>query len=266
MGSFTAYDHDVNVYQGCSMNCAFCYSREFPVPLQEELTGRVAIGTSYDPYQPREKKEKRTRKLLQRLIREKQVTKVGIFTRSPLILRDVDLLAQLPNVRISMTVSPFPEAARRKLEPNAEPNELRLAALRLLPGRRIVNVAPSIPLLSDGEVPRLAVLLAWVDELCVGLTCLYPAVQAALFPVLQELGIKRGTWEDAGRYRSWRQEYRSLWNQHWQGTGLAIWRDTHRQGWEKLSGGPLPASFYDPWLNFELCSEKGGKEKGHSRG
>ena len=54
---------------------------------------QVALGTATDPYQPIEGHYKLTRRTLEALITAR--TPVGIVTKGPMIVRDVDLLTQL---------------------------------------------------------------------------------------------------------------------------------------------------------------------------
>ena len=52
----------------------------------------IAIGTNTDPYQPIEKKMRITRSILE-VLREFRHP-VGIVTKSPLVLRDIDILSR----------------------------------------------------------------------------------------------------------------------------------------------------------------------------
>src|SRR5579872_5975097 len=44
---------------------------------------------------------------------------VHILTRSPLLLRDIDILVRMPEVRVGVSVPTFDERARRVFEPDA---------------------------------------------------------------------------------------------------------------------------------------------------
>src|SRR5690348_11815617 len=110
----------LNPYMGCVHRCTFCYVRAFErradrpsnhrygrsirvklniaEVLRAELlrTGPrddgVAIGAATDPYQPAEGRYKLTRACIEVLGRHAQP--FGIITRGPLIVRDVDVLAE----------------------------------------------------------------------------------------------------------------------------------------------------------------------------
>ncbi len=94
----------------------------------------IALGTATDPYQPIERREKITRSLLEVFAR-KQDYRLSIVTKSNLILRDLDVLAEVARrntlvVHVTIT-TPNAELAR-KLEPRAPRPDLRFAAVRAL--------------------------------------------------------------------------------------------------------------------------------------
>ena len=82
----------------------------------------IALGTATDPYQPIERRAKITRSLLEVFAR-KQGYRLGIVTKSNLIERDIDLLAEMPaairwSVHITIT-TPNAELARKAGAPCA---------------------------------------------------------------------------------------------------------------------------------------------------
>jgi DNA repair photolyase len=275
MTGHTAYDACINPYVGCTFGCAYCYVRRASYDeskawgyfvrartanleqLRAELSDihglNVAIGTNTDPYQPVEARLRLTRATLQALAEMKEpVSKVGVFTRSPTVVEDLHILETLPRARVHMTLSPFYGEERKILEPWCKPNSARILALVAMKSRvrRVVNVSPSIPLMSDGLVERFAGILAnlGVEEVCIGLTCLYDEVKASLRKTLVDERVW-AVWDDPEAYAAWRVAYRALWRDAWTRLGrketLLIWRDTNRDGWEDLiTGNPLPPSFY----------------------
>jgi len=81
-----------------------------------------------------------------------------VQTRSPLVVRDVDLLARIPSLLASVTVATDDESVRRLFEPNAPGTGLRLDALAKLRAAGVRTQAALSPLLPcDPE--RLARLL-----------------------------------------------------------------------------------------------------------
>lgn len=116
--------------------------------------GGVVIGTATDPYQPAERRFLLTRSILEALS-EHAGLGVTIITKSPLVTRDVDLLATIAKrSRLSVHVSLISvdrELARR-LEPRAPTPEARLRAITRLRAAGIevgVNVMPVLPGITD---------------------------------------------------------------------------------------------------------------------
>jgi DNA repair photolyase len=148
-------DYCVNPYVGCSHACKYCYAtfmKRFtghkedwgtfvdvkvnaPEILNRELkrarAGHVMISSVTDPYQTAmEGKYKLTRQCLEALLPHR--FSIGILTKSPLVLRDLDLLRQLKEVEVGFTVTTDRDEIRKLFEPNAPPIEARVQALKTL--------------------------------------------------------------------------------------------------------------------------------------
>ncbi len=116
----------------------------------------IAIGTVTDPYQPAERRHGVVRSLLETFARVEGLD-ISITTRSPLILRDLDLLVDLDrrhsvSVQVGLTAVD-PDLARR-LEPHAPAPEARLVTVRALADEGIttsVFCGPVMPGINDGE-------------------------------------------------------------------------------------------------------------------
>ena len=116
----------------------------------------IALGTATDPYQPIERKALVTRSLLE-VFAQRSGYRLGIVTKSQLILRDVDLLVQVARrntlvIHVTIT-TPDPELAR-KLEPRAPRPDLRLDAVRQLRSAGLctgVLCSPLLPGITDTE-------------------------------------------------------------------------------------------------------------------
>jgi DNA repair photolyase len=111
---------------------------------------RVLIGSTTECYQPCEVTYQLTRQIIERLNKEK--IPVTIMTRSPLIERDCELIAENREPVIYFTVSPLPSDLQKVLEPGAPRNSAREKAIRALRARDItvhVYVTPIIPTVSD---------------------------------------------------------------------------------------------------------------------
>lgn len=192
-GFLSGYSHSLNPYAGCVYACSYCYVRKLPVAayreadwgtwvevkegaaevLRKELRREKAKGpvtifmsSSTDPYQPMEHKARITRSLLE-VMAENPPDFLLLQTRSPLIRRDIDLLAQLGDrVRVSMTIETDLEAVRKVFTPGAPPIAARLEAVRILKTAGIPVQAAIAPVLPSSErFPEI--LLSVVDRVCI---------------------------------------------------------------------------------------------------
>ena len=161
-------DYSFNPYVGCYHGCTFCYvprllqtdrsewgssvvvKRNAATVLAREIRklprGLVAISTATDPYQFVEGKYRITRHALEVLLRGGWP--VSVLSRSPLMLRDLDLFTQFTNIEVGMSVPTLDDRARALLEPWAPPIEARLRCLRILADSGLttfVGFAPAYP-------------------------------------------------------------------------------------------------------------------------
>jgi len=177
------FSWSINPYRGCYHQCVFCYARRShsyldedgvshwgsriyvkvnaPAILRAELRKaswkreQVAIGTITDPYQPLEGSYRLMRGILRALADYE--TPASIITRSPLVVRDIDLLQQLARVAgatVSVSIATMDPALARELEPTVAPPAKRIEAVRRLADAGIpVNVAlaPVIPEITDSQ-------------------------------------------------------------------------------------------------------------------
>ncbi len=176
------FTHAINPYRGCEFACRYCYARythEFIERTPEDFEHKIyfkenaawllrqelqrlkpeteiAIGTATDPYQPLERKQLVTRSILQ-VFAQTSGFRLGIVTKSPLILRDLDLLteiAQRHQLTVHHTVTTVDERLARLLEPRAPRPDLRLAAvtqLRRAGIRSGVLCSPLMPGITDSR-------------------------------------------------------------------------------------------------------------------
>lgn len=171
------YGWDLNIYRGCSHNCKYCYaiySHDFlgeqdflkvfakiniAELLDKELSSPkwnrevINIGGVTDSYQIAESEMKIMPDVLKILIKHK--TPAIISTKSDLILRDFDLIAELANmtyVNIASTITTMNEADRQKIEPNGSPG---IDRFKMLQEFRKTNASiglhtmPIIPFITD---------------------------------------------------------------------------------------------------------------------
>jgi DNA repair photolyase len=116
----------------------------------------ISISNSSDPYPPLESKLKLTRRCLEVFARG--ACRLQIITKSDLVVRDIDLLKQMPSV-VSFTVTTLREDLAKKLEPNAPSPEKRLLAMRELSEGGIpvtLRFDPVIPSLNEAEMDDVA--------------------------------------------------------------------------------------------------------------
>jgi len=174
------YDYVVNPYTGCQHACSYCYARfmkrftghkepwgEFvdvkinaPELLKKEITrkkpGRVWISGVCDPYQPLESKYKLTRQCLE--ILQQHSWPVTVQTRSPLVLRDIDVFKKMSDVEVGLTITTANDSIRRLFEPRAPPVQSRIKALAELHAQGIRTYAMIAPMLPGAQdlIPALA--------------------------------------------------------------------------------------------------------------
>jgi len=180
-------DYSVNPYYGCSFGCVYCYVRgsrygkggrvqikvNSPELLEKQLRRRayreeygvIAVGTSTEPYMSLEDEVRLTRKILGIIARYR--FPVHILTKSTLVLRDADLIAQidcravLPDdlegridrgAFVTFSISVMDERMVRVVEPNAPLPEERLRAVTELAESEIfagIAFIPVLPFISD---------------------------------------------------------------------------------------------------------------------
>ncbi len=185
----------INPYRGCYHQCVFCYARRTHTFLERSGLGdwgsslsvkvnaarvlrselasprwkgeHVAIGTATDPYQPLEGTYRLTRAILGELVRAR--TEAHLITRSPLVVRDIDVLSDLARAAgasVCISLPTLDAQLARKIEPTVAPPRQRLRAVRMLAAAGIrvgVAVAPILPHLTDGEAELRDVFAAAAD-------------------------------------------------------------------------------------------------------
>jgi DNA repair photolyase len=171
----------LNPYTGCAHRCTFCYVRGFELRagrpadsrygtsirvkinvadvLRRELGRRswtrelVAFGSATDPYQPAEGRYRLTRSCIVALIDHD--TPLSLITRGPMIVRDIDLLAEASRrtkAVVTFSIPTLDERVWRTTEPSTASPRQRLRALTRLREAGIaagVGMAPLLPGLSD---------------------------------------------------------------------------------------------------------------------
>jgi DNA repair photolyase len=111
--------------------------------------GRVWISGVCDPYQPLEAKYRLTRQCLEILAENNWP--VSVQTRSPLILRDIDILQKGNNFEAGFSIPTADDDIRKLFEPNAPPISARVRALDELHQVGIRTYAMLAPILPGAE-------------------------------------------------------------------------------------------------------------------
>ncbi len=170
----SATEYTINQYRGCTHGCNYCYApslihddRSWGAYVDVKINAHhvldreldrarkmvVFVSSASDPYQPVEARYKITQKVLKVLA--KHQFPVLLLTRSPLVLRDLDILSSLDWVRVGFSIS---SVSSRFYEPGVPSLERRVEALAKLHDygiRTFVSMAPIIPTLILNDLDQL---------------------------------------------------------------------------------------------------------------
>ncbi|MDQ3138228.1 MAG: radical SAM protein [Gemmatimonadota bacterium] len=195
----------INPYVGCEFGCTYCYARDThryaversgaplePLPAWEAFERRIlvktgvadvlartldparlgehslVIGTATDPYQPAERRFGLTRRILEVLLRHRGLA-IGIITKSPLVVRDLDLLRRLGErheVTVNISLATLDRRLARRLELKSPVPGARIRALARLTAGGVhagLLVAPIVPGITDDR-PGLSRLMGAAKE------------------------------------------------------------------------------------------------------
>jgi DNA repair photolyase len=119
------------------------------VQITRKKTGRVWMSGVCDPYQPLEAKYGLSRRCLE--ILGQNSWPVTVQTRSPLVLRDVDILNEASDSEVGLTVTTADDGIRILFEPHAPPIKDRLDALERLHRAGVRTYAMIAPMLPGAE-------------------------------------------------------------------------------------------------------------------
>jgi DNA repair photolyase len=213
-------EYVVNPYTGCEFGCLYCYAsfmgRFVHEPttnwgkyvyvktnavsvFADELrrwsparrTASLLLSSVTDPYHGVESRYRLTRGILEVLACETYPGRVSILTKSPLVLRDVDVLQQLPQVTVGMTVTTTDDRLSRFLEVRAPLASRRLETLQQLHAASLPTYAFVGPLLPHFRYQPV-LLEALFASLAVGVQSVYvehlnlkPYIKKRLWETLQ---------------------------------------------------------------------------------
>ncbi|MFR5856314.1 MAG: radical SAM protein [Bacilli bacterium] len=165
-----ASDYVINPYVGCSHGCKYCYASfmkrftghtedwgtfidvkrcDKKINLNKISKKSVFLSSVTDCYNQLEEKYKLTRHILEQIVDSDCY--LSISTKSKLILRDIDLLKQIKNLSVSMSINTLDENFRNDMD-NASTIEERLNTLRELHDNGIYTVlfmSPIFPYITE---------------------------------------------------------------------------------------------------------------------
>lgn len=168
-------DYALNPYVGCYHKCGYCYARSYcrygeprtrwgdVIYVKKNLVdllrsevrrfrlGSVGLSTVTDPYQPIEALTRLTRESLEVLL--ESGFRVVIQTKSPLVLRDLDILVSHNDlVEVGFTITSVDDSVLRSVEVRAPLPTARIKALERVSESGVktwVFFGPIIPRLND---------------------------------------------------------------------------------------------------------------------
>jgi DNA repair photolyase len=177
----------LNPYRGCEHGCIYCYARpsheylgfsaglDFERKLMVKTDAAkllraalssprwqpqvISLSGNTDCYQPVERRLRITRACLEVLAEFRNP--IGVITKSALVTRDVDLLAELAThdaAHAFLSITSLDADLARRMEPRAASSELRLQAVAALAAAGVpvgVMIGPVIPGLNDHEIPAI---------------------------------------------------------------------------------------------------------------
>ena len=180
-GTRYGFNWTINPFRGCSHACTYCFARRthtyldlnpgrdfereiivkvnVPELLRAELARPswkrelVALGTNTDPYQWVESRYRMMPEILAAL--EAAETPVSVLTKSPLVLRDIEIYERMAKklpVSVNLSIPTLDEKAWRATEPHTPSPSARLDAVAELRSRGIdsgVLIAPLMPGIND---------------------------------------------------------------------------------------------------------------------
>lgn len=140
--------YSLSAYTGCNHGCLYCYAssyiKDFPrVREKKDFLKRlgkeikkipegsiITMANSSDPYNHLEKSLTLTRRAI-KIIKERKLS-INITTKSPLILRDLDILKGYRKTMVSISLNTLDRDMARELEPGTSSPQDRLKTIKEL--------------------------------------------------------------------------------------------------------------------------------------
>jgi DNA repair photolyase len=173
LSSSKVYDYVLNPYVGCQHGCSYCYARFMKrfsghreawgdfvdvkttapdlleIEIEKKQKGIVWVSGVCDPYQPLEEKYELSRRCLDILVENDWP--VIIQTKSPLVLRDMDIFKKSNSIEVGLSITTSNDEIRKIFEPNAPSIMERLKAVESLHQNGIKTYVMIAPILPEAE-------------------------------------------------------------------------------------------------------------------
>lgn len=237
-------DWVINPYNGCLFGCMYCYAAQIarwrhpdeewgsyldikinaPEILKSELErlekklktknfGFIFFSSVTDPYAGMEVKYRLTRKCLEVLANFGYEGEIGIQTKSPLVVKDIDILKRLKNVSVGFTVTTLDDNVSRFMEVKAPPVSARIKTLEKLRRQGIETYAFIGPILPyfTARKDKLKELLDRLEEIGVNEVWfehinLNSKIRARLYDFLSKKSPKLMPYFDKANTNEYREE------------------------------------------------------------
>lgn len=188
------FGHTINAYRGCSHACTYCFARpthdylgldigaDFDTKIVVKVNAvalarhetsparwageLIAMGTNTDPYQAAEGRYRITRGIIEVLTERRNP--FSILTKSPLVLRDLDVLveaAAVTDVTVDFSIGTLDTAVWQSTEPGTAHPQRRIDAVGRLNAAGVASgilMGPVLPGLSDDPAQIEEVVAAGV--------------------------------------------------------------------------------------------------------
>lgn len=178
------FNYQVDPYIGCEHYCYYCYAlnnsefdwtknifihNDIRDQLSEELAKispqNIYMGYYSDPYQPCEAAYLQTRKVLELFLENGYST--SILTKSDLVVRDIDILKEMNDASVSVSVAFNDNQTRCHFEANTIDTERRIEALYKLKESGVKTsalICPVVPYITD-VIPLIESMAPLTDQI-----------------------------------------------------------------------------------------------------
>lgn len=175
--SVPSADYVINPYTGCQFGCMYCFAtfmgrfvgesndnwgnyvyvktnaielmkKDIHRLMKKNPHPRVVLSTVTDPYQGVESKYRLTRGILQTFADYDYQGRVSVLTKSPQVLKDLDVLKKIKNMEVGLSITTSDDSLSRFLEVRAPRASTRIKTLKKLNEAGIqtyVFVGPFVP-------------------------------------------------------------------------------------------------------------------------